>query len=80
MEPETRTGYARYWLDHHNPISRVKSWWFWNVKLKRIERKQEKIREKEKLEKLRKVINGIDIIVLDKDSTIDFHLKDHDKE
>ena len=80
MEPETRIKYVKFWMVQHNPLNRFKSWWFWNVKLKRIKRKQEKIREKEKLEKLRKAVSGVDIIVLDKDSTIDFHLKDHDKE
>lgn len=80
MEPETKTEYVKFWMVQHNPLNRLKSWWFWNVKLKRIERKQEKTREKEKLEKLRKAVNSIDIIVLDKDSTIDVHLKDHDKE
>ncbi|QMV48474.1 hypothetical protein Goe9_c01710 [Bacillus phage vB_BsuM-Goe9] len=80
MEPETRIEYAKFWLSQHNPLIRVSNWWFWNVKLKRIKRKQEKLKEKEKLDKLRKEIKSIDIVVLDKDSTIDFHLKDHDKE
>ncbi|AGY47049.1 hypothetical protein CampHawk_171 [Bacillus phage CampHawk] len=78
-EPETRTGYMKCWLSHHNLVFKIKRWRF-RVKLERFKRKQEKLREKENLDKLRKEINSIDIVVLDKDSTIDFHLKDHDKE